>query len=183
MQLILKIIDKLTLALGFLAGVAVVVMMAQVTLDVVLELLFNAPLPATLTLVSAYYMPLVTFLPLAWVERLDNHIAADVLTQYLPRRGQKHLYGWIFLLCFAVSALLTHATWIEAVDKYEIGSFNIEKGMKIPTWPVRFAAPVSYGLAAALFLFKFIAYVAGRSAVLSEVRLTRAPAAADGVTK
>ena len=181
MKLVLNLIDRVILVLGFMAACAVVLMMVHVTLDVVLDAFFNRPLPATLIIVSNYYMPLVTFLPLAFVERLENHVAADVLTQFLPRRGKKHIYGWIFLLCFVVCAMLTYATWLEAVDKFHIGAFNIERGMKVPTWPVRFAAPLGYGLLALLFAFKFIAYAARNSALLKEQSHLGVLGADDGV--
>ncbi|EAQ11406.1 TRAP-type C4-dicarboxylate transport system permease small subunit [Maritimibacter alkaliphilus HTCC2654] len=164
MRSVLKVVDAITLVLSILAAFAIVIMMVQVTLDVVMELLFNKPLPATLTLVAKYYMPMVTFLPLVYVERLNQHVAADVVTQFLPMRGQKHLAGWIFLLSAAVCALLTYATWVEAVDKFHTGSFAMERNMKVPIWPVRFAAPASYGLLTLLFVLKFIAYIARSTA-------------------
>lgn len=160
-RLMVKLIDNMALFLAFVAGIAVLLMMLQITSDVVLRSVFNWPIPATLTLVSNYYMPLITFLPLAMVERLEQHISADVLTNFLPAWGQKHLFGWIFLLCFVVCALLTCATWVEAVDKFEIGAFAIERGTRIITWPVRFAAPISYGFLAFIFLVKFIVYLVG----------------------
>lgn len=161
MKRTLSIIDKVTLWLGYAAAAAVVLMMVHVTLDVVLKVLFNSPLPATLIVVSNYYMPLVTFLPLAFVERLDNHVKVDVATQYMPLVVQKHLFGWTFVLCMVICGIMTHATWVEAVSKYQIGSFSLERGIAVPTWPARFAPPVSYGLLTVLFLFKFIAYVLG----------------------
>lgn len=166
MKLTLTIIDKVTVFLGYIAALAVVLMMVHVSLDVLLEIVFDRPPPATLIIVSNYYMPLVTFLPLAFVERLDNHVKVDVATQYLPFGAQKHLFGWTFLICFGMCALLTYATWLEAVSKFQLGSFSIERGMAFPTWPARFAAPISYGLLALLFLFKFIAYII-RSDVLN----------------
>ena len=169
MRPVLKVVDAITMVLSVLAACAVVIMMVQVTLDVVLELLFNKPLPATLTLVAKYYMPMVTFLPLVYVERLNQHVAADVVTQFLPLGGQKHLAGWIFLLGAAVCGMLTYATWFEAVDKFQTGSFAMERNMKIPIWPVRFAAPASYGLLTVLLVLKFIAYIT-RSAGLDDKR-------------
>ncbi|MEC7762025.1 MAG: TRAP transporter small permease [Pseudomonadota bacterium] len=169
MKPLLKIVDGITLVLSILAALAVVVMMVQVTLDVVMELLFNKPLPATLTLVAKYYMPMVTFLPLAFVERLNQHVAADVVTQFMPLGGQRHLAGWIFLLSALVCALLTYATWVEAVEKFHTGSFSMERGMKVLTWPVRFAAPASYALLTLLFALKFIAYIT-RHAVFDDKR-------------
>ena len=169
MKSVLKVVDGITLVLSTLAAIAVVVMMVQVTLDVVMELLFNTPLPATLTLVAKYYMPMVTFLPLVYVERLNQHVAADVVTQFIAPGGQRHLAGWIFLLSAAVCAMLTYATWVEAIDKFETGSFAMERNMKIPIWPVRFAAPASYALLTLLFVFKFIAYIT-RSTVFDDKR-------------
>lgn len=159
MQAILKFVDKVTLALGIVAGAAVVLMMVHVTLNVIMVLFFRQPIPGTLAIVANYYMPLITFLPLAFVERIENHVSVEVLTQFFPMGAQKHLYAWIFLFGFVVCTLLAYATWIEALDKYNVGSFRIERGLRVPTWPVRFAAPLSYGLLAALFMFKFIAYL------------------------
>ncbi|SPJ25404.1 TRAP transporter small permease [Palleronia abyssalis] len=163
MRFIVSLIDPATFVLAIVAGLAVVAMMVQVSLDVVMDVLFGTPVPATLTLVAGYYMPLITFLPLAFVERLESHISVEVMTQFFPARGQKHLHGWIFLFCCIVCGMLTYATWIEAVDKFHIGSFSIERGIKIVNWPVRFAAPAGYGLLCLLFLLKFIAYLAGAS--------------------
>ncbi|MFN3642601.1 MAG: TRAP transporter small permease [Gemmobacter sp.] len=165
MQLLVKIVDRAILALGILAAAAVVVMMAHVTLNVVVSLLFGTPIPGTLALVANYYMPLITFLPLAFVERIENHVAVEVVTQVFPAPARTHLYGWTFLFCFAVCGLLAFGTWIEAVEKYQIGSFRIERGLKVPTWPVRFAAPVSYGLLSLLFLLKFVSYLLGGTAM------------------
>ncbi|WP_292025745.1 TRAP transporter small permease [Maritimibacter sp. UBA3975] len=159
MKPVLKVVDAITMVLSVLAACAVVIMMVQVTLDVVMGLLFNKPLPATLTLVAKYYMPMVTFLPLVYVERLNQHVAADVVTQFLPLGGQRHMAGWIFLFSAAVCAMLTYATWFEAVDKFQTGSFAMERNMKIPIWPVRFAAPAGYALITMLLVLKFVAYI------------------------
>jgi TRAP-type C4-dicarboxylate transport system permease small subunit len=168
MKRTLGIIDRITLWLGYVAAAAVVLMMVHVTLDVILDVLFNRPLPATLVIVSNYYMPLVTFLPLAFVERLDKHVKVDVATQYMPLVAQRHLFGWTFVLCMVICGMLAYATWIEAVSKYRIGAFVLERGTPVPTWPVRFAAPLSYGLLTVLFLFKFVAYVLGSDVLQRE---------------
>lgn len=161
MRAVLRIIDAATLVMSWIAALAVVVMMVQVTADVVMKNLFNAPVPATLTLVANYYMPIITFLPLAFVERIEKHVSVEVLTATFPGRTQKHLYGWIFLVCMIVCGFLTYAVWIEAVSKYNAGTFEIERGQKIITWPVRFSAPLGYGFLTVLFALKFVAYLFG----------------------
>jgi TRAP-type mannitol/chloroaromatic compound transport system permease small subunit len=79
----------------------------------------------------------------------------------MPLVAQRHLFGWTFVLCMVMCGLLTYATWLEAVSKYQIGSFVLERGTAVPTWPARFAPPASFGLLTLLFLFKFLAYVLG----------------------
>ena len=71
-------------------GIAAVgLMMFHITFDVFGKYLFNAPLPATLEIVSHYYMVVVVFLPLAMVEKRDAHISVEVLTQNFSDRWQK----------------------------------------------------------------------------------------------
>ncbi|MBV7407434.1 TRAP transporter small permease [Maritimibacter sp. DP1N21-5] len=164
MRAVLRIIDAATLVMSWVAAIAVIVMMVQVTADVVMKNLFNAPVPATLTLVSNYYMPLITFLPLAFVERIDKHVSVEVLTAAFPGGVQKHLYGWIFLVCMIVTGFIAYAVWDEALSKYAAGTFEIERGQKIITWPVRFSAPLGYGFLSLLFALKFIAYLFGANA-------------------
>lgn len=165
MQGFVKIVDWLILALGILAGAAVVMMMVHVTANVIMIYVFRQPIPGTLAIVANYYMPLITFLPLAFVERIENHVSVEVLTQFFPLRAQNHLYGWIYVFGLIVCALLAYATWIEALDRFEVRSFRIERGVRVPTWPVRFAAPISYGMLSILFGLKFVAYLFRSSTV------------------
>lgn len=163
MRATLKVVDTVTLLMCWVAAVAVVLMMIQVTLDVILSNFFDFAVTGTLTLVANYYMPLITFLPLAFVERIDKHISVEVLTGTFSARSQKHLYGWIYLVCTVVCGLITYGVWIEAVAKYHIGSFEMERSIKIIVWPVRFSAPLGYGFLTLLFTLKFIGYLTGNA--------------------
>ena len=69
---------NLTLAVGL---IAVAMMMIHITLDVAGKFLLNEPIPATITIVSNYYMVVVAFLAIGFAETRNGHITVEVLTE------------------------------------------------------------------------------------------------------
>jgi TRAP-type C4-dicarboxylate transport system permease small subunit len=147
----------------WMSGAAVALMMAHVCLDVIGKYLFNAPVPGTIAIVTEYYMPVLTFLPLAYVHHLRAHISVEVLTKSFPRRLQFHLYHFALAFSSLVFALLAWSTFQEGVTKYELGKFQIEGGLRIATWPGQFLPPVGYGLIALLTAWQVWLYLRGRA--------------------
>ena len=156
-----RILDRLVDLTGLAAGACIVLMMAHVTVDVVLRYFFDLPLTGTFTFVANYYMIFLVCLPLAFVERLDAHISADVVTGRLPERVRHHLYGLTYPVTATIFAVTTYATWIEATSKYAIRTFVIEKTLAIPIWFGYFALPIGYALLTLYLMFKFVAYLSG----------------------
>lgn len=145
-----------------LAGIAVALMMVQVTLDVAMRHLFGTPLPATLTIVSYYYMVIAAFIPLALAEDRRAHISVEVVTELLPKPVQRHLAGLILLPTAAITGLLTWRTFEAAVDAFQGGTAQVSGSSPIPVWPAYFALPVGAGLMTALLVLRFAAYVSGQ---------------------
>ena len=157
-----RILDVMVDAAGVVAALAVMAMMVHVTLDIVLRYLFDAPLTGTITFVSHYYMVFLVCLPLAFVERMDGHIAVDVVTERMPERWSYHLRHIALLPSAAVVGLVAYATWDEAASKFERGVFIMENDMQVPIWIGYFALPLGYGLMGLYLLLKFAAYTQGR---------------------
>lgn len=168
MQRSWKLIDALSTALGWLALAAIMLMVAHVSIDVVAKYFFGSPIPATLTVVANYYMPMIVFMPLAFLERKNGHIRVEFVTDMFSKSAQRHAAGWTLLLSAAICALLAYATWIEALSKYRISAFQIEHGIRLATWPLRFAAPIGYGLMCVVLILKFAGYITGRGMRRSE---------------
>jgi TRAP-type C4-dicarboxylate transport system permease small subunit len=162
MNSLVRILDRVTSALGYVAGVAVVLMMIHITMSVITRYFFSYAPPGTTTIVSNYYMVIVVCLPLAFVERMEGHIAVDVFTNLLPRRLQQNIFGWTHLYIVVVLSLICYASWVEATSKYAIGQFSMEQDLQIPTWIGYFAVPFGYGLATVYSFLKFIKFVTGR---------------------
>ncbi|MBT6273585.1 MAG: TRAP transporter small permease [Chromatiales bacterium] len=163
---LLRWATDLTLIVGLLA---VALMMFHITIDVVGKFALNEPVPATIALVSNYYMVVVAFLPIAYAETRNSHITVEVLTELFPQRGQLHLYSWSYLISALVYGLLTSRTWDEAVRTQEAGSFIMEQSTKLLTWPSYYLLPIGCGLMTTVLIFRFFIYLTGAESGLGEV--------------
>ena len=88
MDLIFKLLSGLTRIASFVGAACILLMMLNVSADVFMRQVFNAPLPGTITIVSNYYMVLIVFLGLAAAEREDSHVSVEFLTDLLKERYQ-----------------------------------------------------------------------------------------------
>lgn len=159
-QFLLRLIDGLSAALMVVAGIALMLMMVHVTVDVVGKFVFHRPVPMTLEMVSNYYMVAVVFLPFAAVERMNGNIHVEMIYALLPRIMRRLLDLISYLLFAGLLYLLTTSSWVVAVKKYNIGEF-IMGSYAVPIWPSRFILPIGTALALALILVRI-----GRTALL-----------------
>lgn len=165
MQRVKAILDGMTTVTAYVAGACIVLMMIHIAIDVVMRAFLNLPLTGTIAFVANYYMVFLVCLPLAFVERQDGHITVDVATSNLPAAWRKHLYGWTFLFTAAVFGVSAYATWIEAMSKYRIGAFLIEKDLAISIWVGYFALPLGYALLCLYLVLRFALYLTGQTFV------------------
>ncbi|MFZ3583453.1 TRAP transporter small permease subunit [Loktanella sp. DJP18] len=159
-RVLLRLIDGLSAALMIVAGIALMLMMVHVTVDVVGKFVFNRPVPMTLEMVSNYYMVAVVFLPFAAVERMNGNIHVELIYALLPRIARRLLDLISYLLFAVLLYLLTTSSWAVAVKKYNIGEF-IMGSYAVSIWPSRFLLPVGTALALALVVVRI-----GRTALL-----------------
>jgi TRAP-type C4-dicarboxylate transport system permease small subunit len=141
--------------------IAVALMMLHITIDVAGKFLLNTPVPATISLVSHYYMVVVAFLPIAFAERRRAHITVEVLTELFPARAQHHLYAWSYVLSAVVYGLLTFRSWDEARRAHEIGAFIMEQSTKLIVWPSYYLLPIGMGLMTIAVVYRFLVYLTG----------------------
>ena len=177
-QAIGRILSRISSATALVAGVSVALMMIQVSIDVVGRYVLNAPLPATIAIVSQYYMLFIVFLPLALPDLGKGHIAVDVVYNFFPKSVQRHVDALVCLICAAVFAAMTWASWGDALTKLKIGAQVIETGVAIPIWPAYFALPLGCLLIALVQAYKVLAYLFGAESGLVDAT-TPAPEATD----
>lgn len=152
----MKALDRLLMRLvqGFalVAACAMLVMMGQVTLDVLLRWLANHPIDGTLELVANYYMVALIFLPLGLLTYTRDHITVELFTRHMGERplAVLDLLGNVVALIY-VGVLIWMGT-LEAWDMTLIGETWTAGVGEIVVWPARWLVPAGGLLMAALFL-------------------------------
>ncbi len=163
---LLRRTTDLTMILGL---IAVALMMFHITIDVVGKFVLGWPVPATIAMVSNYYMVVIAFLPIAYTETRNSHITVEVLTELFPLRAQLHLYSWSYLISATIYGMLTYRSWNEAVRAQETGSFIMEQSTKLLVWPSYYLLPAGCGLMTAVLIYRFVIYLTGGKSGLGEV--------------
>lgn len=150
---------RLSGLLCFIAGIALLWMMAQVTLDSILRYGFDSPLDGTVELISAYHMTVVVFFPLAYVTRRGGHIVVTMFTQKLPPRMLEGLERIVNALSFAVMVVIIWMTTKEAIFRTAEVETRDAGLVLIEVWPSRWVLPLG---CAAMALYLAIDAICGR---------------------
>ncbi len=161
MQAIGRGLNAIIIVMTAFGGAAIMMMMMHISADVTGRYFFNKPLPATIAIVSNYYMVIAAFIPLALCQKRDAHISVEVMMQLFPQGVQRHAYKVAWLYSAAVFMLLTYTSWIQAETRRAAGSYIMELGFKVPIWPGYYLLPIGFGLVAMVLLYQFAIYVTG----------------------
>lgn len=127
-----------------LAAVFMVLMMLHVAADVGLKLALNQPITGTLETVSYYYMISIVFLPLAFVEMRNEHVAVDVFFQMFPSALKVAVYVLGGLISVGYYGLFTYQTTIDAL-KATAELETVMGNFLFYVWPSRWALPLGGG--------------------------------------
>lgn len=161
MSQISNLADRLSRMLAFVGALGVILMMVHVCADIVARTITGASLPATVEIVCYYYMVLVAFLPLAWVERKGGMITVELMELMMSPRMVKISDVTVAVLSFCIYAVMAYATWITAIKNYSTGTFVVALQVKIITWPGYFLPPVGFALAALILAVRFLQITTG----------------------
>lgn len=159
-------LSRLTDFAAVLGGAAMVIMMLQVTADVLGKYLFNQPVPATLETVSSYYMVALVFLPLGYVTKHHEHIIVELFTQGLSPRKLSLFTGLANVLASLYVLALTWQGTNEALYMTDILESWETELWDMQVWPSRWFVPIGCGL---MFVYMvihaiddFAFFIAGR---------------------
>lgn len=150
--------------LATLASAGVLIMMVHVCADVIWRQVSGGPLPATVEIVSRYYMVLIAFLPLAWVERRGGMVSVELLDGFLPRPMIISSDVLVCLIAAVIYVTLAYASWGIAIRNYNTGTFVMALQYAFPVWPTYFLAPLGFALAAVVVTLRGFFMATGRDA-------------------
>ena len=149
-----RLANNVTSGLALLGAVGVLAMLVHITAYVILRNLLSSPVPATVEIVSHYYMVAIAFLPIAWAERRGDMISVEIFSHLLVGRiGRINAVFVAVVTCGAYLAL-TYTTWVVAMREFTARSYVISLSVAIPVWPTYFILPVAFALAALVALYR-----------------------------
>lgn len=149
-----KYLGYVSNTLSVIGGFAVLTMIVHIVADVFMRNVMNIALPATVEVVSRYYMVMAAFLPLAWVERTGGMITVDFLTGALGVSGVRVSDVIVGLVSTVVYVFLTYSSWLVALAQFRRSSFIVSMSVSIPVWPTYFILPLSFALATIICLLR-----------------------------
>jgi TRAP-type C4-dicarboxylate transport system permease small subunit len=154
-----RALARLLDATQVIAALLVLAMMLHVVLDVILKYTIQDGFPATVEVVSNYYLVGLAFLPLAFTEKQNAHISVEVATSNLSMRLQRIGLALAWMLSIVTYAILARQTWLDAMVKQKIGAFIFSQGVKLYIWPSYYFLPVGFGLMALTLVYRLAALV------------------------
>jgi TRAP-type C4-dicarboxylate transport system permease small subunit len=137
------IVRRFAYALGIIAGISLILMMIQTSLDVVLNNVIHRPIEGNLEVISVYHMVIIVFLPLALVELRHEHICSDLLIQTFSKKWQRISYVLSALITLTFISILFWQTLLDALQSFAIKEV-IMGSIYIPVWPAKFALPLGF---------------------------------------
>ncbi|MFY0991699.1 TRAP transporter small permease [Halomonas sp. C05BenzN] len=148
MDALYRLANRAAVGLALLGTLGILLMVIHITLDVLLRATLSVSIPATVELVTRYYLITLALLPLGWVEWRRGMIAVEALEGLMKPWLVRLSDVLVSLLSAAVYAVLAVATWGKAMEQYDIGSYVMSLNFPMPVWPTYFALPAAFALAA-----------------------------------
>ncbi len=136
-----SVFSRISGLVAMIGGIIVVLMMLQVSLDVMAKYILHKPIPSTLEIVSAYYMVALVFLPLGAVTRDHEHLEVELFTQHLAPRKLAFFKFMGCLIGAVYTAFLLKEGLEEAIHKTHIGEVWETATWDIPVWGARWFYP------------------------------------------
>ncbi len=136
-----KTLDRIVSAFAFIAGALLLFQVVSVSVDVIMRYLFNAPIPAVISL-NEWSLLYIAFFGAAWLQRQGGHVRMDIVADMFGQRGRTAfaLFGLALgIICCAVLVWFgTDVTWQKFVSK----GYDYFKLREVPIYFIYAVIPV-----------------------------------------
>lgn len=129
---IVRGLERLSEAGGYVAGAVAVLLTVLVAASVIARRLLNAPLLITEE-VSGYMVVAIVFLGLAYTMKAEGHIRADIILSHVPVRVRAVLEILATVIAFGFAGLLLAGSWRLVAEFYTQGSLSF-RYLQTPLW-------------------------------------------------
>jgi TRAP-type C4-dicarboxylate transport system permease small subunit len=135
-----KIVNIISRALNWIAGISVIAIMVIVCVNVIGRSVFGTPLKGTVDILSQMGV-LVIACAIAYTQVVKGHIRITLLLDRLPGRVSLFINAFMDILGVILFLIITWQSILYTKSEYEIG--ELTEVLRLPVMP--FAAIVSLG--------------------------------------
>jgi TRAP-type C4-dicarboxylate transport system permease small subunit len=129
---LVRTLETLSEAAGYLAGGVVFALTVLIAASVVSRRLLGAPLLAVDEL-SGYLLLALVSLGLSYTMKAGGHIRADVLLAHLPPRPRQRLETAATVVALLFAGALLAGVWTIVAEYYQRGTLSF-KYLQVPLW-------------------------------------------------
>lgn len=132
MRPIIRGLERLSEAGGYVAGAVSVLLTVLVAASVIARRVLNAPLLITEE-ISGYMVVAIVFMGLAYTMKAEGHIRADIVLSHAPPRTRAVLEIIATLIALGFAGLLLAGCWRLVAEFYAQGSLSF-RYLQTPLW-------------------------------------------------
>jgi len=153
---LLRLLRGPAIVMTALASVITILMMLNVTADVIGRTFFNKPVHATLEIVENVYMVCICFLPMALVQHDREHLLIELFVPDPDSPVGRVATLVSSLIAFFLCALIAWKTIGIAIKKTEILEVVYLVDSFLPVWWVRWVIAVAFTLVSAILALQIV---------------------------
>lgn len=122
---------------GVVGGVACLLLVVQIVIDVAGRYALSRPLPGTIEITEFWLMPMLALLPLAMGQLTGEHIRVTLLTDRLRGGLRKSLDAAALCVAITIVGMFAYTGWQVALTKMAVRETGVTS-LWLPVWPMRF---------------------------------------------
>lgn len=131
---------------AWVAGITVLI-----SCDILGRALFNSPLIGVPEIVKVSIVAIV-WLQMSHTLKIGGHLRSDVILGRLSRRGRSIVDLISYTLGAVIFGLVVYSGWNTMITAWELGEFEGEEPVRVPTYPIRSIVLLGAGLTSLQFL-------------------------------
>lgn len=157
----LRLFHRCLSALNLLGAFWVVLLMLLITADVIGRAFFNSPLAGVPEIVKISVVGLVWAM-MAHTLKIDAHLRSKIFLNRMPPDIRRSVEMLACALGAIMFGLIVYSGWDQMIEAWQIGEFEGEEPMRVPTYPVRSLVLIGAALTAIQFCIMFVEHLRGK---------------------
>ncbi|MDY6825581.1 MAG: TRAP transporter small permease [Bacillota bacterium] len=150
-----RIVNFLSHYTSMLAGFLILIMAIVTTYGVIMRYVFQSPEYYSVE-ISLMFMVWSFVLAAAEVEKRDQHIKVDILSQLMPEKGKYFLFNIFTPIAGLIFAgTITWRSYVNAIYSLQIGEVSATV-VAVPLFPVKIVVSIGYGLLCLVLLVRLV---------------------------